>query len=81
MTKARRGDSPKAIGLFPDESLLDALAKCMDEATDGVPQSFEIIGKRYIAGDMQRPVCKFHGRTVKITTDTGKVVEIAISEA
>eukprot|EP00055_Hartaetosiga_balthica_P000352 m.136310 g.136310 ORF g.136310 m.136310 type:complete len:80 (+) comp10590_c0_seq1:81-320(+) len=79
MTKATRLDTNKTVGCFPDELLIDTLSKLLEES-DGTLQKFEIKGKKYIAGDLQRPVSKFHGRIVAITTESS-AIEISISEA
>ena len=42
----------------------------------------QIIGKLYLPGDLERPVSKFHGRTIEVTTDKPEnpVVRIQISD-
>eukprot|EP00056_Hartaetosiga_gracilis_P020056 m.17335 g.17335 ORF g.17335 m.17335 type:complete len:80 (+) comp8134_c0_seq1:25-264(+) len=79
MTKATRVDTNRTVGCFPDELLIDTLSKLLDEK-DGALKKFEIKGKKYIPGDLQRQVSKFHGRTIEITTEN-TTVEILISEA
>ncbi|EGD77330.1 hypothetical protein PTSG_08424 [Salpingoeca rosetta] len=80
MTKATRMDNGHTLACFPDETLLDTLSRILNDEEDGHITGFKIVGKLYLPGDLQRPVSKFHGRMVEITTNL-KVVTIEISNA
>jgi hypothetical protein len=128
MTKAKRMDTNKIVGCFPDETLADALAKvflpckiknqtndkgwrkkvhgemvhglsfssgfllsCLAHALflssfqllqeeDGKPTNFKVVGKTPIPGELERPVRKFHGRDIEITTEK-TTVRVHISDA
>eukprot|EP00045_Choanoeca_perplexa_P000643 m.15316 g.15316 ORF g.15316 m.15316 type:complete len:85 (-) comp10443_c0_seq1:178-432(-) len=70
MTKiSRLGESPQSVNCFPDEKLIDAVARLMNDEEDGNVTGFNIVGKKYLPGDLERPVSKFHGRMVEVTTD------------
>eukprot|EP00050_Salpingoeca_kvevrii_P005034 m.268195 g.268195 ORF g.268195 m.268195 type:complete len:98 (+) comp11074_c3_seq4:399-692(+) len=81
MTKATRTDRSKGIGCFPNETLMDALARCIDPEEDGNPVNLKVIGKMYVSGDLQKPVSKFHGRRIEVHTDKDKTLHIDITEA
>eukprot|EP00050_Salpingoeca_kvevrii_P005035 m.268267 g.268267 ORF g.268267 m.268267 type:complete len:75 (+) comp11074_c3_seq8:399-623(+) len=42
MTKATRTDRSKGIGCFPNETLMDALARCIDPEEDGNPVNLKV---------------------------------------
>ena len=84
MTKATRIDTGKAVGCFPDQTLADALARLIDE-DDGHPTGIKIIGKTPIPGELERPVAKFVGREIEVTTtkadSSTKTVRVKITLA
>ena len=92
MTKCCRLDTNTKVGVFPNETLLEALSRVLGE-NDGVPQdvkvrlsveglvcNVKVVGKTRIPGELERPVCKFHGREIEVVTDK-TTVRIRISEA
>eukprot|EP00052_Salpingoeca_macrocollata_P001425 m.25495 g.25495 ORF g.25495 m.25495 type:complete len:80 (+) comp11378_c0_seq2:954-1193(+) len=79
MTKCNRLDKNKSVGCFPDETLMDALARLLEE-DDGTPTHFEVLGKKNLPGELMKPVAKFHGREVEITTEH-KAFRIRITDA
>eukprot|EP01147_Barroeca_monosierra_P006276 gene6276-9245_t len=83
ITPLKNGESnysQLAIRYDEKKKLLDTLSRILDDEEDGELTGFKIIGKLYLPGDLNRPVSKFIGRSIEITTNK-KVVTIQISNA
>ncbi len=56
----------KASGVFPEETLAQALAKIFDPDVDGVPCAIKWVGHKTMEGEMDKPCRKFEGRECEV---------------
>jgi len=86
MTKAVRvdkdpSDKSGTKRVPPETTLMDLLSFMLDFEKDGQPTGYKFLdGKKKTPEDMQRPSSKFVGRSIVITTGTGKEIQIDLSQ-